>query len=268
VLKCLVILVLSLVSTALVAESYTFAVVPQHAASKIFRQWQPIITLLAKETGKEFEIVTSKDIPSFEGELKKGNYDFAYMNPYHFTIFNQIQDYQAIAKQKGKLIRGVFVVRKDSRYKTLDDLKGAQIAFPSPAAFAATLLPRGNLETNNIVYEHQFVSSHDSVYLSVANSIFDAGGGIVRTFNTMPRQIKENLRILWKSDGYTPHAIAAHSRISTDIRNSIQKALVDMIQSPDALKALNKLGFNQGFEKASNQDWDDVRRLNLQKLKP
>ena len=92
-MKCLVILVLSFVSSALVAQSYSFAVVPQHAASKIFRQWQPIITLLAKETGKEFELVTSKDIPSFEGELKKGNYDFAYMNPYHFTIFNQTQNY-------------------------------------------------------------------------------------------------------------------------------------------------------------------------------
>jgi phosphonate transport system substrate-binding protein len=266
-LKCLVIFALSFVSTALVAESYTFAVVPQHAASKIFRQWQPIITLLAKETGKEIEIVTSKDIPSFERELKQGNYDFAYMNPYHFTIFNQKNGYQAIAKQKGKLIRGIFVVKKDSHYKTLNDLKNAHIAFPSPAAFAATLLTRGNLETNNIPYEYQFVSSHDSVYLSVANSIFDAGGGILRTFKGMPEQLRENLRILWKSDGYTPHAIAGHSRISSDVRTSIQEALVAMIQSPGMLEDLNNLGFKQGFEKANNHDWDDVRRLNLQKLK-
>lgn len=265
--KLIIIFVISLFSSCLLAQSYTFAVVPQHATSKIFRQWQPVMALLSKDTGNEFEIVTSKDIPSFERELKRGSYDFAYMNPYHFTIFNQEPGYQALAQQKDKLIKGVVVVRQDSDYRTLEDLKNTNIAFPSPAAFAATLLNRGNLEKNSIPYKYQFVSSHDSVYLSVAGSIFDAGGGIVRTFDNMPEKIRDQLRVLWKSDGYTPHAIAAHPRISADVRTTIQKALVAMTESPEASVALNNLGFNQGFKKASNQDWDDVRRLNLQNLK-
>ena len=70
------------------AETLTFGVVPQQSASKLARLWTPILEQVSREVGVRIEFRTAKDIPTFEQRLASGEYDFAYMNPYHFTVFN------------------------------------------------------------------------------------------------------------------------------------------------------------------------------------
>ena len=84
------------------------------------------------------------------------------------------------------------------------------MAFPAPTAFAATILTQADLAANQVSFTPSYVSSHDSVYRSVAKGIYPAGGGVVRTFNNVAEEVRKQLRILWITKGYTPHAIAIH----------------------------------------------------------
>ncbi len=52
------------------------------------------------------------------------------------------------------------VVRKESAIHPLHDLSGKTLAFPAPAAFAASVLPRANLANNDIPFTAKYVSSH------------------------------------------------------------------------------------------------------------
>lgn len=245
-------------------KTYTFAVVPQHAASKIVRLWTPILDWIGQHSGHQLKVVTAKNIPEFERQLAAGHYDFAYMNPYHFVVFNQSPGYQALAHQKNKRIKGIIVTHKDSPYQSLKELSGSKLAFPSPAAFAASLLTRASLQQGDVSFTPQYVSSHDSVYMTVAKGIFPAGGGVVRTLNNMPEEIRTQLRVLWESPGYTPHAIASHPRIPEQVRIDIQQALLSMGQQQDSMQLLKALSFKQGFSEATNATWDDIRALNIQ----
>ena len=105
------------------------------------------------------------------------------------------------------------MVQKGSPIKDIEDLKQQQLAFLSPAAFAASVLPRVSLTKQSIPFTPKYVKSHDSVYRSVAKEIFSAGRGIKRTFNSMPEEICSELRVFWTTDGFTPHAFAVHPRI-------------------------------------------------------
>jgi len=156
------------------AETVTFSVVPQQSASKLARLWTPIVTYLSEKTGHDVRFTTAKDIPTFEARLAEGQYDFAYMNPYHYTVFSSAPGYSAFARQKDKRIKGIVVVRKDSTLRDMEELEGERLAFPSPAAFAASVLPRSHLRTEGIGFTPQYVSSHDSVYLGVARGLFPA----------------------------------------------------------------------------------------------
>ncbi len=245
---------------------YTFSVVPQQSASKTAKIWGPILKYLGQKTGYRFKLKTAKNIPVFEQRLLNAESDFSYMNPYHYTVFHEKSGYNAVAKAKDKRIHGIIVVRKDSNIKTIDELDSKTLAFPSPAAFAASILPRRYFSQQGIKIMPKYVSSHDSVYRNVAKGFMVAGGGVVRTFKNASPEVFEQLRVLWKTDGYTPHAVAAHARVSKKVVDDVQAALGSMNDNKVGMALLKNMKV-KGFEKAVNSDWDDVRALKIDELK-
>jgi len=243
----------------------TFGIVPQQAASKLARQWVPIMRYLSAKTGYNIEFKTPSNIPEFETKLANGDYDFAYMNPYHYVVFGDAPGYEAIAKQKGKKIKGIIVAKKSAAIQNISELNGMQLAFPSPAAFAASILPRAFLNAEGISVSPKYVSSHDSVYRSVALGRLPAGGGIIRTFNSVGDDVSDELKVIWESRGYTPHAFAAHPRVTDEVRENIRFALIKMSETDEGKALLEVLNF-KAIESAAFEDWDDVRALNIGSL--
>ena len=111
------ILTILLLATSLAANgaenALSFGVVPQQSASKLAKLWIPILTAVGERAGVEIRFKTAPDIPTFEQRLARGEYDLAYMNPYHFTMFNQKPGYRALARARDKRIKGILVVRQD-----------------------------------------------------------------------------------------------------------------------------------------------------------
>lgn len=240
----------------------TFGVVPQQAASTLARKWSPLLAALSQNANFQLRFATAPDIPTFEKRLARGEYDVAYMNPYHFTVFNHAPGYQALVKEKNKKIQGIIVVNKQSDIRSLDQLEGTELAFPAPAAFAASVLPRANLKIKGLTNDIKYVGSHDSVYLAVAQGLVAGGGGVKRTFKTMDKAITAQLRILWETPGYTPHAVAVNPRVDASIMSELAQGFSHLSSTPEGLKLLESLGFKP-FEPAKNSDWDDVRALGL-----
>ena len=241
-------------------ETLLFGIVPQQAASRLAKMWVPFINELSKETGYKIKFATMKDIPSFEQCLAQGAYDLAYMNPYHYTIFSTLTGYKAFAHQSEKKLKGIVVVRQDSAAKKLEDLDNQKIAFPSPAAFGASVLPRAEMKAAGMIIEPNYVKSHDSVYRSVIAGIFPAGGGVLRTFNNIPDDLKAQLRVIYTTKSYTPHAFAGNKALDVAKMGEIATAMLKIAKaSPELLK---KIGM-KGFDLASDSTWDDVRNLSL-----
>ncbi|RVU38736.1 phosphate/phosphite/phosphonate ABC transporter substrate-binding protein [Hwanghaeella grinnelliae] len=248
---------------ALAAEkTVLFGVVPQQSASRLARVWLPLTQYLSEKLGRSIEFATAKDIPTFESCLAKGAYDIAYMNPYHYVVFHDETGYEAIARQKDKKLKGLLVTRKDRPKTELKQLQGAKLAFPSPAAFGASVIPRAELRKEGVDFTADYVKSHDSVYRAVALGLYEAGGGVRRTWNTLAPEIRDQLDIFYETAPYTPHAIAVAQDMDPGLRDGIQAALLALSAADgDILKNLGILGFEDG----KNADWDDVRSLHLDK---
>jgi len=269
--KMMISLLILLISPFSIAETatpkeheavLTFAIVPQQSASKLAKLWGPIINDLALKSGIKMKFATAPDIPTFEKRLSEGKYDIAYMNPYHYIVFHKSTGYQALAKARDKQIKGIIVVAKNGPIKRFSDLNNMTLAFPAPAAFAASILTQSDLIANQVNFTPKYVSSHDSVYLTVAKGIYPAGGGVLRTFNNVSAKIKAQLRVFSTTAGFTPHAIATHPRVTDDQRKRLQDALIAMEGSESGNVLLNSIKI-KGFESAQNGDWDDVRALQL-----
>jgi len=240
----------------------TFGVVPQQSATTLAKKWGPVLQYLSDKTRYSLSFKTAKNIPTFEERCSLGEYDITYMNPYHYVHFHDSPGYNVFAREQLKSLKGIIVVRKDSPYQSLEEFSGNILAFPSPAAFAASIVPRAHISSLGIPITPQYVSSHDSVYRTVYKGLFPAGGGIPRTFNNLDKETKDQLRILWISKEFTPHAFAAHPRIPKETVATLQKAMIAMANDSEGKGLLKRLSF-KGLVAAENREWDDIRALDL-----
>jgi phosphonate transport system substrate-binding protein len=246
-------------------ESLTFGIVPQQSASRLAQDWGPLLAEISRRSGVALVFKTAPSIPVFEERLGRGEYDLAYMNPYHYVVFHKATGYRAFAKEQDRKLKGILVVKKDSSYQKPADLAGRTVVFPAPAAFAASILPQAEFGRLKIPIEAKFIASHDSVYRAVASGLHEAGGGIVRTLEAAPAEVRDALRVLSETPNYTPHAFAAHPRLAADKLAKVLRAMQSLGQDEAGQRLLLPLAF-KGVAAALDPEWNDIRALDLDLL--
>jgi len=258
----LLVLVLVQLTLPAFAETLSFGIPPQQSPTEVVKRWTPVLQYLEKKTGLVLELKTAKDIPTYQQQIMEGLYDIAYVNPNTYVAANKAKGYQAFAQEKDGTSQGMIVARKDGPITQLPELNGRTLAFPSNFAVMATILPLKHLEEQKIPVRIQYVVSMDSVYRSVAKGLFLAGGGESRTFGILDPEIRDQLIVLWKSDDLPPFPFFAHPRVQVATLSQIQKAMIAMGQDPEG-QALLKAVNIKGLEKATDADYNGVRKLNL-----
>lgn len=251
-MKYILILLLGLMTLPVSAQSdvsrpvYTVGVVPQFAQRKLFDIWQPILQALGHELDFDLKLVGSPKIPVFEKKFLAGEYDFAYMNPYHLLKAHGSQGYVPLVRDGSRELKGVLVVRRDSAYQQLSELKQKIIAFPSPNALGASLLMRADLVgLFDLEFFPRYVQTHSSVYLNVALGQTEAGGGVLSTLQQQPPEVREKLRVIYKTRGIPPHPLSAHARVSEKDREALQRAWLKLAQTRAGRQLMARIPMRQ-----------------------
>jgi phosphonate transport system substrate-binding protein len=209
-------------------EPYTFAVVPQFDARKLFAIWNPIVEELKRRSGVDLRLVATLSIGEFEREVTAGTFDFVYSNPYHVMVQNRRQGYLPLVRDTEPL-RGILVVPKDSPVQRVEDLAGKVLAVPSPNAVGASLLIRADLERlHGIRMTMLNAKTHSSAYVHAANMLADAAGGVEKTLREQPAGVRDALRVLYTTRELPSHPVAAHPRVPADARARVQAAFLAM----------------------------------------
>jgi phosphonate transport system substrate-binding protein len=265
----LVLIILTTCSTlAWSAEKgvYSFGVVPQFEQRKLFRIWRPILNELEQRTGLRFKLVGSAKIPVFEQKYEQGDYDFAYMNPYHLLVAHDCQGYQPLVRDGGRQLRGILVVAKESQIQSVDELAEKRVAFPSPNALGASLLMRAELaKLHGVEIIPHYVQTHSSVYLHVALGQTIAGGGVASTLRSQKPEVREKLRILYETRPMSPHPISVHPRVPEADRLKVQQALLEMAKTEAGSALLAKIPMHQA-QKASLEDYTPMSTWGLEEF--
>jgi len=267
-LPAFIIVALLLISPHVAAKSeqaYTIGVVPQFEIRHIRKIWNPILKEIEKHTGIKIKLKGSPTIPDFEKEFTAGTYDFAYMNPYHALVANKNQGYVPIIRDNGRKLFGILAVRADSDIKSVKDLDGKKIAFPAPNALGASLLLRANLkDQHKINFNPVYVKTHSSVYLNVIVKQVTAGGGVQKTLNQQPENIKAGIRVLLRSPEVSPHPLTVHPRVSAADREKVAKALLRIGSHPVGKALLSKIPMKQ-VGPASLNDYAPLKDMGLER---
>jgi len=245
---------------------YTFDVVPQLTAAKIYTTWSPLLQRVGQDAGLCFELRVSATIPEFEQKLLKGEPEFVFLNPYHAVLAHQKKKYNPLLADSEDLLTGILVVRADSPIKNLEELKGKSITFPAPNAFAASLLIRAELAKKKIDITPVFVKTHSNVYRSVIGKDVLAGGGVNNTLGNEASEVRQQLRVLFETPAYTPHPIVTHPSVPTAVRERFLKAMLKLTQDEEGRKLLDGINLNKPQAVTYAKHYKPLESLQLEKF--
>ena len=251
--------------SAYAEPEFTVFVVPQFPSEEIFRTWTPLLEDVSRRSGVRLRLIISRSIPNFEAELAKAEPDIAYANPYHAVVAHKSKGYQPIVANSQQKLSGILVVRRDSPMRTVSDLAGSEIAFPSPNAFGASLYIRALLnEREKIAFQTDYVSTHSNVFRSVLNGSVAAGGAIRQTLEKEAPELQSELRVLYETPATEPHPIIVHPRVPKSVAARVQEVFIAMGNDPAGAKLLREIQLDRP-KAVSIRDYHDVLRLDLQK---
>ncbi|MFA6145414.1 MAG: phosphate/phosphite/phosphonate ABC transporter substrate-binding protein [Sulfurimonas sp.] len=261
----ILILVGLLVYSSFAAERYSVAVVPQMQTIYIQKTWGSFLKELSGRTGFEFELRHYATIPLFEQALEEGTPDIAFMNPYHAVMAYDWQKYKPIVHDQKSLV-GILVVKKNGAIHKLSDLKGMQIGFPAPNAFAASLYMRALLEQEEgLSFKPVYLKTHTNVYRNVMFGQIGAGGGVNNTLMREDDAVRSQLEVIYTTKPTAPHPLCVHPRMSKKAVQSIETAIFDLAKDPKYKEILDDIQLPTPVKADYVKEYLPLKKLKLEK---
>lgn len=244
----------------------TFSPVPQLPLPILFARWAPVLEAVGKNTGQCFELIIKPTIPEFEKYLLKSKPALAYVNPYHAVMAYKANRYTPLLADGGIPLTGILVVRKDGSIHKLSDLRGQPVDFPAPNAFAASLLLRAHLQQLKIDIKPHYVRTHSNVYRGVILGEAAAGGGVNKTLEVEPEDIRQKLTVLYETPGYRSHPIIVSPSLPQAVKGQILEAFVALSQTDYGHELLAGVQLSQPVPVSYQKDYFPLEQLGLEKL--
>ena len=246
------------------AEPYTLGVLNQQPAAETAALWNPILTYLQAKTGLSFKFKMGTTVQETDAMTARGEFDFLYSNHNFDPEFSQA-NYQPLVQWGGAPLLGQIVVMADSPYKSLKDISGKAVAFPSKDAFVAYKVTRQALMNARIEIEPVFGASQQGAAVQLTTGRADAASLNKLFADRFQADGKGTFRVLYESDAWPNIPVSAHPRISKADAAAVQRALLEM-STDEAGKALLVQLKIPGFLPVSDVDYTATRRLYQEKF--
>lgn len=244
----------------------TVAVVPQLPRSVTYTKWAPLLEHVGLRMGQCFDLVIPDSIPAFEKALFNGEPDVAFANPYHMVIAKKRHGYAPLLIDGSVRLTGILTVKADSPIRDIHELQDKEVAFPSPNAFAASLLIRAQLAKEGILIKPKYTNTHASAYRAVAMGEMPAAGGVNNTWVREDPALRASLRILYETPGYAPHPLLAHPRVKSATRKEMISTFMSLSAHDAGRKLLEGVQISAPVQANYQRDFAPLEQLNLDKF--
>ncbi len=173
------------------------------------------------------------------------------------------------AKGTAEKVRGyhlAVVVKKDSPYQKLSDLKGKKVAHTSQSSNSGNLaplvlFPDQGLKPNED-YKPVFSGGHDKSALGVIAGDYDAApvaSDVLERMVTRGTIKQDDFRVIYESETFPTSSFAIAHDLKPELSEKIRKCFYDFRFTPEMTKEFN--GDDRFFPITYQKDWAVVRRV-------
>jgi len=160
----------------------------------------------------------------------------------------------------------IVIVKKDSPYQKLSDLKGKKLAHTSPSSNSGHMAPLALFPSEGLTpdkdYKIVFSGKHDQSVLGVNSGDYDAAAVASDVFHRMAvrGQIKEeNFRVIYRSEKFPTSSFSYAHDLEPVFRDRMLKCFYDYRFTDEMKKAFD--GADRFFPITYQKDWAVVRKV-------
>ncbi len=146
---------------------------------------------------------------------------------------------------------GFLFVRRDSKIRTVEEMRGKRMAFVDRATTAGYLFPlawmreRGVKGPEGFFSEFYFTGSHDAAIAAVLDGKADAGAAKHSVWDRVRRvnpRVESELLVLAESARVPSNGLCVRKEMEPDLREALRRALLDLEGDPEGAKVLAEFG--------------------------
>jgi phosphonate transport system substrate-binding protein len=243
---------------------YIFGVLNQRNAVLTAEYWNPILDYVSKKSGVTLQLKMGKTIQDTDHMTEQGTFDFVFSN-HIFIPRIAVTAYRVIARPKEESIQGQIVVLEESFIRTLEDLHGKEVAFPSETAFVAYAVTMDAMIRKDIQVKPVFAGNQEGAMGQLKAGRVTAASVNSQVMREFAIREKIRYRVLWSSTKFAGMPIAVNRHVSKTKIKAVRDAFVGMVSDPEGLKVLETSAamINQkppfGFVTADDRDYENQR---------
>lgn len=231
-------------------DTLTFAAVPAESSQSLQNDYETLIKLIEKETGKKVEFQNASDYAAVIEGQRAGKIDITSYGPFSYVLAKDSGvPVEPIAsptndESEDPSYTSLAYVKKDSDIKELKDLKGKKVCFVDPGSTSGYLVPmKGLMDAGidmNSDLEPVMAGAHDSSLITLKDGGCDVAFAHDAMLKTLDKtgQVKESdLRSIWQSEPLTEDPITVNTdTVDTETADEITSAIREKANKPALIK--------------------------------
>jgi phosphonate transport system substrate-binding protein len=242
--------------------------IPDAGATQVSIQEKgPLKDYLAKQMGREVNLVIPTNYNATVEALGNGSLDFAYLGA--LTYVKAQRQYGVIPlvqRTSDQQFHSLFITQAGSTIKTLQDLKGKQFAFGDINSTSGHLIPFLELKQAGINVDadlkFRYSGSHPATAKAVEAGAVDAGALDETVYNAMIAEgklDKSKVRVFYTSKPFVDYVWVARKDVSKELQEKFIQAFLSLKEGKDdqVLQILR----GKSFVRANDQEYAQVRRV-------
>ena len=241
-------------------DEYLMGVFPYLAPRELEKMYAPIAADFSNTIHKDVLFMTSSTYETFMGNLDKQMYDIVFVQPFDYVSIADKYGYRPLAT-RNKPLPAIIVVKPDSEFSSISDLRGKTIALP-PSVAAISYLIKDYLEKNgldpqkDVTIEHH--RSHASCMRSVLIGNAHACGTAPPALRFFQNKKKTELKTIARTKGIPSSIFAVHPRVTEDLRNKMMQQIASWPDTTEGKKLLKGVKV-EAFVTVEDKEYDVVR---------
>lgn len=262
-------------------DQLVFSIIPTEETTQELDIYKPLLDKLKEKTGKPVEFFMPTSYASVIEGMVNGWVQIGVHGPNSYVLAKEkdptLEVFATYTKTKGHFqeegpgYKAVLISKADSKFDTVENVKGSVVGFADPASTSGNLLPRmvfGDLvgvgpELEKYFSKVVYTGGHDQSALAVKEGrVDDAFVATHRLDNVIDRGLAkpEDFKVIWSSEVIPQDPMVYRGDLCEDLKAQIREAFLTLNEDPASKPFFDGIKSTK-FVPMKDSDYDIIRKL-------